>query len=158
MVLVEVVPVVPVVPPVLLVSVELTVVPLVPVVSVEVMVVVVLDVSELIVPVVPVDAVSVEIVVLDVVDVSVVTPVSVVFVLFSCLQAKPKMAMAATVRKTRIVFFMRGFLSDDSFSIRMTGMFVCRGCLPHLLAHDFGNQNHAREHERVRSQDFGVFG
>jgi len=44
--------------------------------------------------------------VLTVDEVSVVALVSVVFVLFSCLQAKPKKARAAIVRKTRSVFFI----------------------------------------------------
>jgi hypothetical protein len=84
--------------PVMLVSVDMAPVPVVStVVAVPV-------VSVLIVPVVPVMLVSVEEVVVTVEEVSVV-PVS-VLVLFSCLQAKPKRPRAATVRKTRIVFFM----------------------------------------------------
>ena len=92
---------VPVVP-VMLVSVDMAPVPDV---STDVVLVVLVPlVSVLIVPVVAVMLVSVEEVVVTVDDVS-VAPVS-VFVLFSCLQAKPKRPRAATVRKTRIVFFM----------------------------------------------------
>jgi hypothetical protein len=102
-VVVDVVPDVPLVLVAVVMLVSVAVEP-VPDVSVD-MVVLVPVVSVLIVPVVPVTLVSVEEVVVTVEDVSVVLPVS-VLVLFSCLQAKPKRPRAATVRKTRIVFFM----------------------------------------------------
>jgi hypothetical protein len=76
--------------------------------------------------------------VLTVDEVSVVALVSVVLVLLSLLQARPKKARAATVRRTRIGFFIccDSFLKSEVVDVSNNGRRIPEVVCLHLLAYE----------------------